>query len=242
MKFMAARFKNWWVRTRLRGKELAPAARRNLQALDGIDLSRQARECRYVIVDLETTGLDLRRDQVLSVGAFRMTAGRIILREMFDYLVNPGHYIPPESIKIHGIVPDMVSEARPIGEVLDEFLVYAGSDILVGHWIRFDLHFINQVMMARHGFPIQNLVLDTVPLCRQIAFPPHHHYPYGINLENQPASLDAIAKHFGIDIHERHTAIGDALATAMVFQRVLARLEQNASGQLKDLVKAGAVF
>jgi DNA polymerase-3 subunit epsilon len=204
-------------------------------------MDRSARSYRYVVFDLETTGLSLTYDRVVSVGAFRVVDGRIRLGESFNQLVNPARNIPPHSIKVHGIVPDMVAKEKSAEEVFDDFLAFIGVDILVAHHASFDLHFVNRVTQQRHGFGIQNLVLDTLPLCRASIFPPHR-APYGIRFNLGEASLDAVAKHFGINIHERHTAIGDALATAMVFQRILARIERGGSGSLKKLMNAGRVI
>jgi len=225
----------------MKGKALQPVAQTNLTALDHLKLSRQARSYRYVVFDLETTGLNLRHDRVVSVGAFGVVEGRVRLGDMFNELVNPGADISPTSIKVHGIVPDMVAEARPVWEVFDDFLAFLGVDILVAHHAIFDLHFIDRAMRERHGFPLQNLVLDTVAMCRAIVFRPHP-YPYGINLDNRTYSLDALAKHFGIEIQQRHTALGDALATAMIFQRVLARLQKRGPGRLNDLVDVASMF
>lgn len=241
MNFFLARMRNRVIRTCLKGRKLHPLARANLTSLDHIDLSQKARSQRYVVADIETTGLDLNRDRVVSIAALRVVEGRIHLREIFNRLINPGQYIPPTSIKIHGIVPDMVSEAGSAGEVLDDFMAFLGADILVGHHARFDVHFLNKGMRRRYGIRLQNLVLDTVPMCRAIAFPPHH-YPYGIDLDNVPSSLDDVARHFGVDIHERHTALGDALATAMILQRILVRAEKISAGLLRDLVKAGGIM
>lgn len=241
MKWLLARLRNKLIRLRMKGRNLPGPARENLAALDHIDVSEDARSFRYVVVDLETTGLSLRYDQVLSVGAFRIVDSRVKLGEMFNRLVNPGRYIHPDSIKVHEIVPDMLAEASPLSDVLDEFLAFLGKDILVAHHAVFDLSFLNSSMKKKYGFPLQNLVLDTIPLCREIAFPPHE-YPYGLDLDRGPSGLDEIARHFGIDIHQRHTAIGDALATAMVFQRVMARSEKMELGRLKDFIKAGAIF
>ncbi len=225
----------------MKGKGLQPVAQTNLTALDHLKLSRKARSYRYVVFDLETTGLNLRHDRVVSIGAFGVVDGHVRLGDMFNELVNPGRDIPPASIKVHGIVPDMVAEARAVEEVFDDFLAFLGVDILVAHHAFFDLRFIDKAMRRRHAFPLQNLVLDTVAMCRAIAFPPHR-YPYGINLDDRRYSLDALAKHFGIEVQQRHTALGDALATAMIFQRILARLEKRGPGQLHNLVDVASVF
>jgi DNA polymerase III subunit epsilon len=237
---LLARLRNTWIRARLRGKELYPPAALNLTALDGLDLSSDARGQRYVVLDLETTGLSLSRDRVLSMAAFRVVSGRIPLGEIFSSLVNPGRSIPLSAIKIHGILPDMVAQAPSFAEALDDFLQYLGKDILAGFHVRFDLNFINKVMRRRHGFKLQNLILDIAPMCRKMVLPSHLR-SYSTRYRRD-LSLDAVANHFRIDIPERHTALGDALAAAMILQRLIAELEKRGQGRLRDLIARSSVL
>ena len=234
------RLRNRWLKARLRRKQLDTLAAANLTALEHLDLNRKARDQRYVVFDLETTGLDLNRDRVLSVAAFRIVAGRIPLAEVFSSMVNPDRTIPSSSIKIHGIVPDMVAQAPPLEEVLDQFLSYLGTDILIGFHVRFDLHFIDSCMKKRYGFALQNLALDLSPMCRKLILPIHLR-SYMMRHRRHP-SLDEVAKRLHIEIPERHTALGDALATAMIFQRILAELEKRGPGRLRDLVSFGSII
>jgi DNA polymerase III subunit epsilon len=234
-----ARLMNGWLRYRLKDKPLNAQAIANLAALQHIRAERLARDFRYVAVDLETTGMCLKDDCVLSIGAVRIADGRIRLGDIFNELVNPGRDIPDSSIKIHGIVPDMVRSAPPAGEVFQRFLAYLGTDILVGHNIAFDLYFINKAMFNINGFPIQNLTLDTMPLSRAFGLTVHG-YPYSVVWDSSQNELCSLAHCAGFELVERHTALGDALATAMVFQRILARLESNGNGRLGALVRAGS--
>jgi DNA polymerase-3 subunit epsilon len=232
-----AKARNRWLRFYLRGRRLDPRARANLAALDGLRLDEPARSHRFVVVDLETTGLDPGKDRVVSVGAFRMVGGRVRLGEVFCELCNPGRDIPVESIKVHAIVPDMIRQARPAWEVFRDFLEFLGTDILVAHYAPFDVYFMNRVMRTSFGFGLQNLMLDTVELCRTTMLKPD---PYGVYLDFRKCSLDALAELFELEVPERHTALGDALATALIFQRFLQKLEAQGSGRLRDLVRLGA--
>jgi DNA polymerase III subunit epsilon len=251
-KLFTARIRNRLLRLRLGKTALAPAAAANIKALDDLDGSRPAGGYTYTVVDIETTGLDLKRSRILSIGAFKLMAGRIHLGRMFDRLVNPGRHIPPASITVHGIVPAMVASAPGGPETLDAFLRYLGNDILVAHNARFDLNFLNRLMRASHGFPLQNLTIDTLPLCENLLLPkicrPLPRQPKllgrgAVNPANRQnrKSLEEIAHHLGIKIHRRHTAVGDALATAMIFQRGLATLDGRGRGRLKDLIRVGAI-
>lgn len=231
---LLARMRNRWIRARFRKKEVHPLALANLTALDHLRLNQSARSPRYVVLDLETTGLSLTRDRVVSVAAFRIVDGRILLGDAFNSLVDPGRSISTSSIKIHGIVPSMVARAPGFADVFDQFLRYLGTDILVGYNVWFDLHFLNVHMQQNYGFPLQNLVLDAQSICQKVGFSPNFRsHPIRSN-GNQ--NLDTVAKRLGIEIHERHTAKGDALATAMIFQRILAAVEKTGPGRLRNLL------
>jgi DNA polymerase-3 subunit epsilon len=229
-----ARFRNRWIRKRLQVEELPPLAYANLHALDHLSLKQKVKNLRFVVLDLETTGLNLTCDHVVSMAAYRVVEGRIRLGDNFNSLVNPDRTIPSSAVRIHGIVPSMVARAPLFEEVFDQFLSYLGTDILVGYHVKFDLNFLNICMQQRFGFPLQNLVIDAMLMCRNILFP-RHLRSYALKYKGD-RDLDAVAKHFGIQIHDRHTAQGDALATAMIFQRILAELEQTGPGRLRDLL------
>jgi len=236
LKLSIARMRNRWIRTRLQGKDIAPLAYENLSALDHLDLKQKAKNLRYVVLDLETTGLNLKHDQVVSLSAVRVIDGRIPLGDVFNSLVNPGQDIPFSSIKLHGIVPSMVARAPLFEEVFDQFLRYLGTDILVGYHARFDLNFLNSCMKRKYGFRLQNLVLDTAFMCNKIIYPAHIKN-YAVRLKGSQG-LDTTAEYFGIEIPERHTALGDAMATAMIFQRILAEMEKKGPASLRILLSA----
>jgi len=217
-----------------RGRQLHPLARTNLTALDHLGAGQKARSLRYVVFDLETTGLSLSHDRVVSAAAYRVVEGRIALGDVFSSLVSPGRDIPSSAVKIHGIMPSMVDDAPAFAEVFEKFLGYLGTDILVGYHVGFDLHFLNSYMQQAHGFPLQNLVLDAQHMCRRVCFPPHLR-SYAGRLKGAQG-LGTVARHFGIEVQERHTALGDALATAMIFQRILLEIEKSGSGQLRNLL------
>jgi DNA polymerase-3 subunit epsilon len=238
MSLIKAKLKNTLLQARLRNKNLPPLARQNLEALKDLDMRQPARTLSYVVVDLETTGLDVRADRVLSVGAVRIGQGRVRLGDNFVEMVNPGRSIPVESIRVHGIKPDQVHGARRAAQVFEDFLTYLGTDIVVAHYARFDMHFINATMHGLYGFPLQNPVMDTVRMCESLVLPSD---PYGVGRNQKKCSLDSLCAQFGITTEERHTAMGDALATAIIFLRMLKRLEDAGSGTLRDLWRLAAL-
>ena len=181
------------------------------------DLSRLPLDAlEYVVVDTETTGLNIKRDDIVQIGAVRIVDGKVLEGDSFERLVNPGRSIPKESIRFHGITDEMVAHAPGIDEILGEFLDYAGDAILIGHNIAFDLSFMNR---ARQ---IENPALDTMLLSIG-AFP-----------RRRDHTLDTLAEHFEEPIQDRHTALGDADLTARLFLRLLPELDRVGARQFGD--------
>ncbi|MBU1276529.1 MAG: 3'-5' exonuclease [Proteobacteria bacterium] len=238
MELWQAKLLNRAARLRLAHRRLPAEARENLMALEGLSSRAPAMAQRYVVVDLETTGLDYNRDRVVSVGAFRVVKGHIRLGEVFNELANPGRGIPVESIKVHGITPDNIRNARPAWEVFRDFLGFLGRDILVAHFARLDTYFLNRVMRVQYGMRLQNLVVDTVLMCRAALIEPD---PYGQKKGAKRCSLDALAIRYGLEVPERHTALGDAMATALILQRLLPEMAQAGWSTLGDLVRVAGV-
>ncbi|MEE2721105.1 MAG: 3'-5' exonuclease [Pseudomonadota bacterium] len=173
-----------------------------------------------VVVDTETTGLNTRKDNLIQVGAVRIVDGELIKGDSFERLANPGRPIPANTQRFHGITDEMVAHAPAGGEILQEFLDYAGNAVLVGYNIAFDLAFMNRIG------EIRNPTLDTM-LLSVGAFP-----------SRQDHSLEALADHFNEEIHSRHTALGDADATARIFLHLIPELDRAGArtfGDAQDL-------
>ncbi len=181
--------------------------------------SAPLRSLTYVIFDTETTGLDTERDEIVQIGAVRVVNGRIVEGERFDTLVNPGRPIPAGSTKVHGISDDMVADAPPVAEAVARFHAFARGAVLVAHNAPFDLAFLRRGAAAR-GLDFDHPVLDTVLLSAVL---------FGGSATH---TLDALADRLGIDIagNLRHTAMGDAVATAQAFVGCLGMLEGRGVG------------
>jgi len=179
-------------------------------------------ETHYLVLDTETTGLDVKTDSIISIGAVRMHGQRIYRDLTIDWLVNPERSIPAASTRVHGITDDMVSDARRFDEVWPDLAQTLNGVVLVGHNIAFDIaHLRHAAARARVDWR-PGYVLDTLLLMTAID-------PRLDSLE-----LDALAAHFGVIIRGRHTALGDCLVTAEIFARLQAHLEHDGAGTLGD--------
>ncbi|CAO0821681.1 DNA polymerase III subunit epsilon [Desulfarculales bacterium] len=172
-----------------------------------------------MVIDLEPIGLDPQNDRVVSVGALRLKQGRVRLGSRFSELVNPGCDILTEAITVHSIKPDMLTNARHVGQIFQDVLAYLGHDILVAHYASFNLHSINRTMQSLYGLPLQNLVLDTVPLRQGLA-----QTSIPTASVTAPGNATWTTLWPGVSTCPEKDAIpalGDALLTAIVLQRLL---------------------
>ncbi len=168
----------------------------------------------FVVFDTETTGLLPHQDEIVQIGAVRMLKGRIIEGEAFESLVNPGRPIPPASTKVHHVTDAMVADAPDIGQAGAEFHHFARDAVLVAHNAPFDMAFLHR-HKDRIGRAFDHPVLDTVLLSAVL---------FGGSDEH---TLDALCTRLGITIPAelRHTAMGDAVATAEVLVKMLPMLQ-----------------
>lgn len=168
----------------------------------------------YVVFDSETTGLNPRQgDEIVQLAAVRIVNGRRVEGEVFDTLVNPGRPIPPVSTDVHGITDAMVADAPGVADVARRFHKFAEGAVLIAHNAPFDMEFLRRVE-GQIGLTFDMPVLDTVLLSAVV---------YG---QHEVHSLDALTHRLGITIPEeaRHTALGDTLATADAFLKLMPML------------------
>ncbi|SIS72440.1 3'-5' exonuclease [Insolitispirillum peregrinum] len=166
-----------------------------------------------LVFDAETTGLDVKGDRLVQVGGVRLHGARIFHVATIDRLINPQRPIPPHATAIHGISNDMVRDAAPFTEVWEALEPLFRGAVVIGHNIGFDIAMVRREC-GLAGLPfIQPPTLDTVLLASLLL-------PAGSAL-----TLDRVAEALEVDIHGRHTALGDALVTADVYVRLLPLLE-----------------
>ncbi|HLB25536.1 MAG TPA: 3'-5' exonuclease [Nitrospirota bacterium] len=192
---------------------------------------------RYCFVDTELTGLDHRKDNIVSIGAVRVMGGRISVGDSFYRLVNPEKAMSRASVVIHGITPSDVGEKPSIDEVISEFVDFCGTDVLVGHCISIDLEFINREMRRITGHPLGNDAVDTLALHEWLAA---RHRTYGeLGSGGRETALYAIAHRFGIPSNGAHNAEMDAFIAAQVFQRFIPLLIETGVETVGELLKIG---
>jgi DNA polymerase-3 subunit epsilon len=182
-------------------------------------------DARFIVTDIETTGLSPARNRITEVACVYLEKGEIVAEK--QTLVNPEQFIPQEIQRMTGITNARVLGAPKGPEIFPVIQGWLGDgSVFVAHNVSFDFNFL-QTSFDRHGLgPIGQTKLCTARLARRLL----------------PAkgswSLGHLAGYFGVRVRDRHTALGDARITAIVLARLLeiAR-DDHGCATLKDLLK-----
>lgn len=178
------------------------------------------RDERFAVVDVETTGgSPTRGHRITEIAVVEVTGGA--LSDAFHTLVNPGRTIPSRISALTGITDEMVAPAPYFDEIADGVLARLRSRVFVAHNARFDWRFVTAQLGDAVGEVPDVERLCTVRMARRLL------------PELRRRNLDAVTRHFGVEVTRRHRALGDAEATARVLLRLLDRAEARG---LADLV------
>ena len=165
---------------------------------------------RYIVFDLETTGLSNASERIIEIGAVKVENGQII--DSFDTFVDPEKAISPEITRLTSITNEMVAGAPTESEALEQFFHFCdGCDIFVAHNADFDMGFLRTAIRrcGREEDPVQ---IDTLVMGRAM-------YP-----ELRKHKLDTLAEHMGVEQKHHHRADDDARVLAEIFLKMLDEL------------------
>ena len=194
------------------------------QRLPAADLSLSHAHARYVVVDTETSGLDLRRDRLIAIGAAAVTRGTVPLRDCFDVVLRQDQASANANILIHGIGGQtQLGGDEPKAAMLD-FLDYLGRAPLVAFRAEFDRTMIERGVKSILGLSFRHPWIDLAFLLPAL-FP-----------QTECRSLDDWLAHFKIEGGQRHHAVADAFATAMLLQIALAAAQREDMGTARQLL------
>ncbi|WP_415761226.1 PolC-type DNA polymerase III [Pseudomonas sp. CP4] len=162
------------------------------------------REQRWVVLDLETTGLNMSKDRVLSIGAVVIEDGAIDFRQQFERTLQCRELKLSPSVLIHGLGPNAIAAGSDPAEALLELLEFIGDSPVLAFHAPFDQHMLGRALKEHLGHKLQHVFLDVADiaplLCPQAQI--------------REAGLDEWIEWFRLEVFERHNASADALATA----------------------------
>lgn len=162
---------------------------------------------KFVVFDIETTGLNTETDQIIEIGAVKLEYGKIV--EYYDTLIDPNREIPPDASRINHIYDDDVKNSPYIEDVLGFFMEYIKGYKLIAHnGNGFDLKILRRDCQ-KLGLPFENELIDSLIEARKILKRERSH------------SLDSLCRHYNIVNKNAHRAYEDSEATAKVFVKLM---------------------
>ena len=168
---------------------------------------------RYVVFDCETTGLEYRKDVILSIGAVAVIDSSVIVNDSLELFIKQDLF-NSETVSIHGILKEGKEEKIVEAQAVILFLEFIKNATLIGHHVSFDIEMINQVLKRLNVGKLKNDSMDTDAMYQKFK---------GLQ-EDQHSSLDELCKILKVEKSDRHTASGDAFITALVFLKLKKRL------------------
>jgi DNA polymerase III subunit epsilon len=188
--------------------------------------SRSWRETRFIVVDVETTGLDPRRDEVISFAGIPIDSGRILAAGAVHGLVRP--HVPPgdDSILIHRLREDDLAAAPRAPEALAPLAAAMHGRIPVVH-----ASWVERTFLRKAGSRLPRRIVDTALLWRLLSIE---------RGEGDPGtcSLSVIAAALELPAHRPHEAEGDALTAAQAFLAMATHLEVRGHATVRALTRA----
>lgn len=171
-----------------------------------------------VVIDTETTGLDTRSAELVSIAAVRVRGDRILTSDSLDLRLARPASLTGDSIRIHGLRGVDLANGESVEAALARLLDFVGNRPLVGWHLDFDLAILNRELRPRFGFELPNATVDVAQLWRRRL---RRRHP---EIDGQPR-FERVAERLGVPVMGRHTALGDAVTTALMFLRLERGLE-----------------
>lgn len=167
----------------------------------------------YVCFDCETTGLDPKVDEIISIGAIVIKGNRIVHSKKFERFAKTIQPLSSQSIKIHHIRECDIQNGHDIDEVIEQFLEFVGNRPLVGYFLEFDCKMIDKYIQPKLGITLPNEKIEVSALYYDKMI---KKYPQG----NIDLRFDVIMERLSLPRLGKHDAINDVIMTAMIFLKL----------------------
>lgn len=180
-------------------------------------------QVKFVALDFETTGLDARKDDIISIGLVPFDLNRIYLRQAQHWIVNPNRPLEEESVVIHGITHSDIVDAPDLTRILEQVLEALSESVVVVHYRVIERAFLNAALKARIGEGILFPLVDTLEMESDIQSREASGFINWLKgTKPKSVRLGASRQRYGLPAYTPHHALTDAIATAELFQAQIA--------------------
>ncbi|RVU30261.1 MULTISPECIES: 3'-5' exonuclease [Neptunomonas] len=166
-----------------------------------------------VSLDCETTGLDVKNADIISIGAVRVKGNKVLTSERLDIKLKPPKTLTGESIKVHKIRAQDLADGIELEEALNQVLDFVGNRPILGYYVNYDIRMLDKFIRPRYGFGLPSKAIELSHVYHDII----KWRSVGGNIDLR---FDTISKHLDIPMLERHTALGDAITVALMYVRL----------------------
>ncbi|MEI6216975.1 MAG: 3'-5' exonuclease [Actinomycetes bacterium] len=172
----------------------------------------------FCVIDVETTGLDLKRDEIISIGMVAVEDGRICSSKNFYTEIAPSQKPSIPSIKVHGLRSADLQGSKTFADAAPEIVAKFQNQMIVGHALWVERAFLTAPLkLANFTFPKR--VIDTAALARATN-------RADLASDHEP-SLEYLARSMKLPVYSPHHALGDAMTTSVVFLALAAEIEKS---------------
>ncbi|MFO7541982.1 MAG: 3'-5' exonuclease [Thiobacillus sp.] len=219
---------NWLERIFGKPPELTPEQASRLARWKALPSPRRdapLSACRCVVVDVESSGLNITRDRLIAIGAIGIRQGVVALNDSLEIVLQQAQVSEKDNILIHGIGGTAQREGEPPADALLTFLEYLGKDPLVAFHVGFDQPMISRAMKTHLGFNFQHDWADLAYVAPAL-------HP---RLARSHRALDDWMALFQISNYARHNALADALSTAELLLALRPKLDAREAASFQGL-------
>lgn len=170
----------------------------------------------WVSLDCETTGLNTRTDEIISIGAVRIVGNRIMTSERLELLVRPERGVSAESVRIHRLRERDVAQGIPIDEALKRLMHFIGSRPLVGYFLEFDLAMLNRALFPMLGMSLPQPKIEVSALYYDYKYKKLSGHRRQDNADID-LSFTTLMKDLALPQRDAHDALNDAVMAALAF-------------------------
>ncbi|KZN12543.1 3'-5' exonuclease [Marinomonas sp. TW1] len=211
-------FQDWQANFEQWAEEAPEGALKRYYQAGMIHATTPLKDAPLLALDLETTGLDPKIDEIISLGLIPMTHNAIRCQGARYWMAKPKHDLHAESVTIHEITHAELAQAPRLDSILDEILDTLIQQVVVVHCVSIERQFLLEASLKRYGYPLYFPVLDTMDIERQV-----QHKPWWKRFGKPPSlRLDACRQRYHLPRYKAHHALTDALSSAELLQAQIA--------------------
>jgi DNA polymerase-3 subunit epsilon len=177
----------------------------------------------WVALDCETTGLNVHRDQIISIGALRIAGDRLLTSERLELLVRPSRAISADAVRVHGLLEREVAEGLDPDDAMMRLMHFIGARPIVGYYLEFDIAMIDRAVFPLLGMGLPQPKIEVSAMYYEYKLRQLPPYQHGAAIDLRFATM---MRELGLPERHAHDALNDAVMAALAFVKLRHLLDQ----------------